>query len=111
MKSLINLRAGAMMLMLILLSGTSAWADVDDYVLSVRYVTHTTNTIDFDLYLLDADAGQTFEFAALQMGLLLNSSIYGTGVLTVSYSNTGSGLDGDQQFVIASRCGWSASGL
>ncbi len=98
MKSLINLRAGAMMLMLILLSGTSARADVDDYVLSVRYVTHTTNTIEFDLYLLDADDGQTFEFAALQMGLLLNSSIYGAGVLTVSYSNDGSELDIDQQF-------------
>ena len=99
MKSLINMRAGAMMLMLILLSGTSAWADVDDYILSVRNVSHTTNTIDFDLYLLDTDNAQALEFAALQMGLLLNSSIYGTGTLTVNYSNAGSGLDGDQQFV------------
>ncbi len=74
MKSLFNLRAGAIMLTLFLLSGTSAWADVDDYVLSIRNVSHTTNTIDFDLYLLDADNAQTFEFAALQMGLLLNSS-------------------------------------
>ena len=41
MKILINMRTGAMMLLLILLSGTSAWADVDDHLLSVRNVTHT----------------------------------------------------------------------
>ncbi len=99
MKSLNNLRAGGMILMLILLSGTYAWADVDDYLLSVRDVTHTSSTIEFDLYLLDTDDDQTFEFAALQMGLLLSSSIYGEGALTVSYNNSGSGLEGDQQFV------------
>ena len=99
MKILINMRTGAMMLMLILLSGTSAWADVDDHLLSVRNVTHSANTIEFDLYLLDADNAQPYEFAALQMGILLNSSIYGAGVLTVSYSNLGSGLDSDQLFV------------
>ena len=99
MKILINMRTGAMMLLLILLSGTSAWADVDDHLLSVRNVTHTTNTIEFDLYLLDADNAQPYEFAALQLGMLLNSSIYGAGVLTVSYSNIGSGLDPDQLFV------------
>ena len=100
MKSLINSKAGAMLLVFMALSGTTAWADVDDFVLSVRDVTQpTASTIEFNLYLRDADNAQPFEFAALQLGLLLNSSIYGAGTLTVSYSNTGSGLDGDQQFV------------
>jgi hypothetical protein len=99
MKSLINLRAGILVLMLLLLSGVPARADVDEFVLSVRNVTHSVNTIEFDLYLLDDDGSQTFDFAALQMGLLLNSSIYGNGTLTVSYDNTDSELDGDQQFV------------
>ena len=99
MKSLINSKTGAMLLVLMALSGTTAWADVDDFVLSVRDVTQpTANTIEFNLWLLDTDNTQTFEFAALQMGLLVNSSIYGTGTLTVSYSNTGSGLDAAQQF-------------
>ena len=99
MKSLINSKTGAMLLVLMALSGTTAWADVDDFVLSVRDVTQpTANTIEFNLWLLDTDSTQTFEFAALQMGLLVNSSIYGTGTLTVSYSNNGSGLDAAQQF-------------
>ena len=51
-----------------------------------------------------------FEFAALQMGLLLNSSIYGGGMLTVSYSNVGSGLDLDQQFAGSADIVGSLSG-
>ncbi|MCU0459936.1 MAG: hypothetical protein MUE37_12705, partial [Bacteroidales bacterium] len=100
MDRLINSNACAIMVVLMALSITPARADVDDYVLSVRNLTQTTaSTLEFDLYLLDGDNTQTFEFAALQLGMLLNSSIYGSGTLTVTYSNTGSGLDGDQQFV------------
>jgi hypothetical protein len=99
MKSLINSKVWVMMLMIMALSASSAMADEDDFLLAVRDVTQpTANTIEFNLWLLDTDNTQTFEFAALQMGLLLNSSIYGTGTLTVAYSNTGSGLDVTQQF-------------
>jgi len=100
MKRLISSRAIAILLTLFTISGSSLFADVDDFELSVRNVTHPTqNTLEFDLYLLDTDGLQPFDFASLQMGLLLNSSIYGVGTLTVSYSNAGSDLDGDQQFV------------
>ncbi len=99
MKSLINSKAWTMVVVFMALSLSSAIADGDDFLLSVRNVTQpTASTIEFDLYLLDTDNTQTFEFAALQMGLLLNSSIYGAGTITVSYSNTGSGLDLTQQF-------------
>lgn len=99
MKSLINSKFWAMLTVAMVLSVSSALADETDFLLSVRNVTHTSTTIGFDLYLLDTDNTQTFEFAALQLGILLNSSIYGSGTLTVTYSNAGSGLDGDQQFV------------
>jgi PKD-like domain len=99
MKRLISSRAIAMLLTLFAMSGSTLFADVDDFELSVRNVTQpTANILEFDLYLLDTDGLQPFEFTALQMGLLLNSSIYGTGGLTVTYSNSGSGLNIDQQF-------------
>jgi len=56
MKRLINLKTGAMLLLLMALSGTSAYANVEDFVLSVRNVTQrtaTTNILEFDLYLID----------------------------------------------------------
>jgi len=116
MKSLINSKAWAM-LVVMAVTVSSAMADADDFLLSVRNVTQpTATTIEFDLYLLDTDNNQTFEFAALQMGLLLNSSIYGVGTLTVSYSNTGSGLDITQQFagsidVVAPLAGYDGKTL
>ena len=89
-----------MLLLLLAFSGTSAFADDDDFLLSVRNVAQSApNKLEFDLYLLDTDDDETFGFDALQLGLLLNSSIYGTGVLTVNYINTGSGLGSDQQFI------------
>ena len=117
MKSLINSKVWAMVVVFMALSLSSAMADEDDFLLSVRDVTQpTANTIEFDLYLLDTDNTQDFEFAALQMGLLLNSSIYGAGTLTVSYSNTGSGLDVTQQFagsidVVAPLAGYDGKTL
>ncbi|MDX9730016.1 MAG: hypothetical protein RBT50_12190, partial [Bacteroidales bacterium] len=100
MKSLINSKAWAMVVVFMALSVSSVMADEDDFLLSVREVTQpTATTIEFDLYLLDTDNTQDFEFAALQMGLLLNTSIYGAGTLSVTYSNAGSGLDISQQFV------------
>lgn len=117
MKSLINSKAWAMVVVFMALSLSSAMADGDDFLLSVRNVTQpTASTIEFDLYLLDTDNTQTFEFAALQMGLLLNTSIYGAGTLTVTYSNTGSGLDLTQQFagsvdVVAPLAGYDGKTL
>ena len=117
MKSLINSKAWAMVVVFMALSLSSAMADEDDFLLSVRDVTQpTATTIEFDLYLLDTDNTQDFEFAALQMGLLLNTSIYGAGTLTVSYSNAGSGLDVTQQFagsvdVVAPLAGYDGKTL
>jgi len=104
MKRLINLKTGAMLLLLMALSGTSAYANVEDFVLSVRNVTQrtaTTNILEFDLYLIDDDNTQTFEFAGCQIGLLLNSSIFNGGTLTVTIDNSESELDPDQLFVNA----------
>ncbi len=117
MKSLINSKVWAMVVVFMALSLSSAMADEDDFLLSVRNVTQpTATTIEFDLYLLDTDNTQDFEFAALQMGLLLNTSIYGAGTLTVSYSSAGSGLDVIQQFagsvdVVAPLAGYDGKTL
>lgn len=111
MKKLTNLRIGALMFMLMALSVTSAYADVDDFEISVRDVTQTaSNILEFDVYLLDTDAGQAFEFGGTQIGLLLNSLIYGSGSLTVTIDNSGSGLDSDQQYIGAPNVVTSLSG-
>ena len=117
MKRLISLKKWAVTVVLMALSVSSLLAEEDDFLLSIRNVAHPTpTTIEFDLYLLDTDNTQTFEFAALQMGLLVNSSIYGAGTLTVAYSNTGSGLDVTQQFagsidVVAPLAGYDGKTL
>ena len=113
MKSLINSRVRCMFLTLIALTSTASYAAVEDFELSVRNVKQTTsNTLEFDVYLLDTDNTETFEFAGCQLGFLLNSSIYNGGVLTITIDNTSSGFDSDQQYVytpdvVSSLAGYS----
>ncbi|HLN19885.1 MAG TPA: T9SS type A sorting domain-containing protein [Bacteroidales bacterium] len=70
-----------------------------DYLLQVLNMTQpTSNTIEFDVYLLDTDPSIPFELASVQLGFLLNSGIYTGGTLTAAISNAGSGLNSLQQF-------------
>ncbi len=73
-----------------------------DFELSVRNLTQpASNRLEFDVYMLDTDAGQTFELASVQLGFLINSLIYNGGNITVTISNTGTGLNIFQQFTAA----------
>jgi len=74
-------------------------AQIDNFEISIRNVTQTAqNVLEFDVFLLDKDPGQTFELGSIQLGLLFNSLIYSGGTVTVAYDNTGSGLNSSQQF-------------
>ena len=102
MKSLINSRVRCIFLTLMVLTSTAGYAAVEDFQLSVRNVTQTaSNTLEFDVYLLDTDPAQQFELASCQLGFLLNSSIYSGGILSVGINNSLSGLNNDQQFTSA----------
>lgn len=71
----------------------------EDFTLTVmNMVQPTDNTLEFDVFLLDTDPGQPFELGSIQLGFLLNSSIYTGGTLSATINNTGSGLNTAQQF-------------
>jgi hypothetical protein len=102
MKSLINSRVGCMFLTLMVLTSTAGYAQDENFQLAIRNVTQpTSNTLKFDVYLLDTDALPPFELASCQLGFLLNSSIYSIGTLSATIDNAGSGLVADQQFTSA----------
>ncbi len=70
-----------------------------DFVCSITNIQQTAiNKLEFDVYLLDTDPAQTFEFAGGQMGIWFNSLIHTGGTITVTYSNTNSTLNTTQQF-------------
>ena len=100
------------LLMAVILSTSSILnAAVEDFQLSVRNMTQTaSNRLEFDVYLLDTDPGQTFELASCQLGFLINSLIYTGGTLTVTINNTGSGLNVSQQFTASPSVASSLSG-
>ncbi|MDF1560219.1 MAG: gliding motility-associated C-terminal domain-containing protein [Bacteroidales bacterium] len=86
-------------------------AQIDNFEISIRNVAQTAqNVLEFDVYLLDKDPGQPFELASVQLGLLFNSLIYSGGTVTVTYDNTGSGLNSSQQFNSAVSIASSLSG-
>ncbi len=89
-------------MLLVVLPVAPLRADADDFRLSVRNMTQSApNRLEFDLYLLDTDNSQAFEFISLDLGLLLNSSLHANGSITVTYDNGSSGLGAEQQFVNA----------
>ena len=75
-----------------------------DFLLSVQNLIQTgPKVLEFDVYMLNTKGGaQTFELATMQLGFLINESIHAGGTLTLSLSNTGSGLDPTIQFRMAS---------
>ena len=86
----------------LVLTASFANAAVGDFELSVRNITQpASNRLEFDVYLLDTDPGQTFELASCQFGFLINSLIYNGGTITVTINNTGTGLNLSQQFTAA----------
>ena len=99
LKRTVSFWGRASFLLLLLSFHFVAESQVDNFQISVRNLTQTSsNKLEFDVYLLDADPGQTFELASCQLGFLFNSSIYTGGTLSVAISNTGSGLNTAQQF-------------
>jgi len=54
-------------------------------------------TLEFDLYILDPSEGTTFELAAIQAGILVNSGIYNGGTITMSIVPGTSQLNTNQQ--------------
>jgi hypothetical protein len=71
-----------------------------NFSLSVQNLVQTApNKLEFDVYLLNTlPAGTIFELAKIQLGFLINASIQGSGTLTLTLSNTDSGLKSYQQF-------------
>lgn len=96
MKKLFTHWTKALVLISFLLSGTMAYSQ---FLYSVQNLGQTSsNTLEFDVYLLDIDGSQSFELASCQLGFLFNSLIYAGGSVTVTIDNTGSGLNSSQQF-------------
>ena len=72
-----------------------------NFLLSVQNLKQTAaNKLEFDVYLQNTlPVGQpAFELASLQLAFLINTSIHTDGVLTMTLSNTGSGLNTSEQF-------------
>jgi len=75
-----------------------------DFLLTVQNLTQTApNILEFDVYLLSTiPSGQPpFELATMQLAFLINASIHTGGILTLSLSNAGSGLNPAIQFIMA----------
>ncbi|MEI6061212.1 MAG: hypothetical protein WCR72_10915, partial [Bacteroidota bacterium] len=76
-----------------------------DFNLTLANDVQTANNIlEFDVYLLDTDGSNTFELAAVQAGIVVNSGIYNGGTITMSI------VAGTSQLVAAQQPGsvvWS----
>ncbi|MFH1119270.1 MAG: T9SS type A sorting domain-containing protein [Bacteroidota bacterium] len=53
----------------------------------------TDRTLEFDVYLLDANTADVFELATFQAGILLNASVFAGGTLSVSLVRGSSALN------------------
>lgn len=89
----------------------SSKAQDENFRLAVVNLQQTdVNRIEFDVYLLDTDAGTPFELASCQLGFLLNSSIYSGGTLSAAIDNAGSGLNSSQTFTASPSVASSVPG-
>ncbi len=69
-----------------------------DFSYTIANAVQTDNkTLEFDLYLLDTDAANSFELASVQAGVLVNSAIYNGGTLSVAIVAGTSDLSAAQQ--------------
>ena len=99
MKKVFNFRTRFIALAALLLFSGTVGAQLDNFEITIRNVVQTAkNSLEFEVYLLDRDAGQPFELGSNQLGLLFNSLIYSGGTVSVTYDNTGSGLNSSQQY-------------
>lgn len=79
------------MVILLVFPGTFLRAGVRDFIISIRNVTQTaSNRLEFDVYIVDTDPLQNFQYATSQIGLLLNSGIYEGGDIEVEIDNRNS---------------------
>lgn len=73
---------------LLVFPGTFLRADDRDFRISIRNITQTaSNRLEFDLYIVDTDPLQNFQYATSQIGLILNSGIYEGGNIDVEIDN------------------------
>lgn len=86
-------------LLMLMVPGKILNADERDFNITVRNQTQTaSNRLEFDVYIIDTDRDQDFDYATSQLGFLINSRIYTGGYLSVTYDNRNSGLRSAQQF-------------
>lgn len=82
----------------LLITGFRATAGPSDFTFTIANDVQTSDrTYEFDLYLLDTDAAQTFELSTVQAGILVNPAIYNGGTITVSIVPASSQLVAAQQ--------------
>jgi hypothetical protein len=73
-------------------------AAVSDFKLGIMNVKMTSDkTLEFDLYLMDADPATAFELALIQVGIMVNPEIYNGGTLKASIAAGSSQLNESQQ--------------
>jgi hypothetical protein len=101
-KQLRNLFKAALLLVLVVLMLPSsaqrryapkAPTGESDFELSISNIVQTSDReLEFDIFILDADASQDFELATFQAGILLNSAIYTGGTMSVALVSSSSSL-------------------
>ena len=71
----------------------------ESFMLTMTNINQTAaNKLEFDVYLLDTDPAQPFQWAGGQFGIWINTLIFNGGTISVTYNNTNSGVLATQQF-------------
>lgn len=86
-------------LILFLFLGSSLLAQGGNFNITVRNLVQTAdNKLEFDVFLINTNAGTPFELASCQLGFILNAGIFSGGTLAAAIDNSTSGLVSSQQF-------------
>jgi hypothetical protein len=86
-------------LILVLFLGIRLFAQGGNFNITVRNLVQTAdNKLEFDVFLINTDAGTPFELASCQLGFILNAGIFNGGSLSAAIDNSTSGLTPAQQF-------------
>lgn len=86
-------------LILFLFLGSSLLAQGGNFNITVRNLVQTANNkLEFDVFLINTNAGTPFELASCQLGFILNAGIFSGGTLAAAIDNSTSGLVPSQQF-------------
>jgi len=101
----------SIVLLIITFLFSSLNGQIEKFEISIQNLAQTApNKLEFDLYLLDTDPSQKFDYAGSQLGFLLNSLIYQGGNLSAAIDNKNSGLKSTQQFTAKPRVESKLSG-